>query len=121
MFGRAQRMLLRIGRWPRRIAALICLVLAGASAVVPHPAAHSSSAVRLRPGEVAVPVQLARLAPAVRPADEGGGLAPPADGDTAGNAVLVADHVRVVSVEHGSSLSDDNATTVVVAADRAGA
>jgi hypothetical protein len=121
MFRPAPRVLVRIGRWPRRIAALACLLLAAASAVGAHPAAPSTSGVQLRRGEVAVPVQLARVAPSVRPADEVGVLAPPADSDTAGDAVLVADHLRVLSVTRGSEVGNDAAATVVVASDRAGA
>jgi hypothetical protein len=121
MFRPAPRLLVRIGRWPRRIAALICLLLAAASAVVPHPAAPSTPGVRLRAGEVAVPVQIARVAASIRPGGEVGVLAPPADDAESGDAVLVADHLRVVSVARGSGLGDDPAATVVVATDRAGA
>jgi hypothetical protein len=59
--------LARLGRWPRRIAALLCLVLAAASALsaqrpvaarVPATAAPTGVAGRLAPGQLAVPVTL---------------------------------------------------------------
>jgi hypothetical protein len=121
MSGSAQRLLARIGRWPRRIAALLCLLLAAGSALVPHAPAASGShglGARLRTGEVAVPVQIASGVASVRPDDRVGVLAPPADSDTAGDAVLVADHLRVVSMTKASGLSEAG-TVVVVATDRA--
>jgi hypothetical protein len=118
----AQRLLVRIGRWPRRIAALVCLVLAAASALTAPEAAPSARPPdRLRRGEVAVPVPIAGGAVAVRPADEVGVLAPPADGDSTGDAVLVADHLRVMSITRSAGLGGDATAVVVVASDRAAA
>ena len=57
MSASLQRLLVRIGRWPRRIAALICLLLAAGSALVPHAARREPPTGRaLRRGQVAVPV-----------------------------------------------------------------
>jgi hypothetical protein len=120
MSASAQRLLARIGRWPRRIAALVCLLLAAGSALVPPAPATSAPnglGAHLRAGEVAVPVQVASGAASVRPADRVGMLAPPVDDEVGGQAVLVADHLRVVSVSSGSGLADAP-TIVTVATDR---
>jgi Flp pilus assembly protein CpaB len=126
MSASTQRLLARIGRWPRRIAALLCLLLAAGSALVPHaPATASSRAhglgAELRRGEVAVPVPIASGVGSVRPDDQVGVVAPPADGDTVSEAVLVADHLRVITVTQPAELAGDTAAVVTVATDRAGA
>lgn len=120
----AQRLLTRIGRWPRRIAALACLLLAAGSALVPDTRATTAAPVqgvgaKLRSGEVAVPVPVALAGTgAIRPGDLVGVLAAPQDGG-ASSAVLVADHLRVLAVNTGrTELNADSSTVIVIAADR---
>ena len=109
----------RIGRWPRRIAALICLLLAAGSALAPArgPASRvpSGLAARLRAGEIAVPVPVAATSAAlVRAGDRIGVVA-------AGNpSTLVADHLRVLTVRSDpGGLADTADAVVVTAASRA--
>ena len=112
---RAARTSARIGPWPRRLAALVCLLLAAGSALSPppdsvrHPVVDSPA--RLRAGEVALPVPVAASGVAlVRPGARIGLLSPRG---------LVADRLRVVAVHPGDqSLSGDAAAVVVVAVDR---
>lgn len=118
-----RRLLARIGRWPRRIAALLCLLLAAGSAVLPNTraatgAAERGTAARLRSGEVAVPVPIGSAgAGDVRPGDLVGILAVPAD--STASAALVADHLRVMAVRSGAALGGDTGSTLVIATDRA--
>jgi hypothetical protein len=126
---RDRRTLLRwLGRWPRRVAALLCLLLAAASAVTDgsaaHPAAKSGSGPRLAAGQVAVPVPVTVAADAA-PGDRVGVLAGPGDDSTTGDlpppgrATLVADGLRVLSVrDPDSGLTGSDVTIVVVAASR---
>src|SRR6476620_4189486 len=88
----------RIGPWPRRIAAVICLLLAAGSALVPprSPTARPPSglAARLRGDEIAVPVPVSATSAAlVRPGDRVGVVA----ADDANRSTLVADHLRVLA------------------------
>jgi hypothetical protein len=105
----------RIGLWPRRIAALICLLLAAGSALVPPrpPTARPpiGLAARLRGDEIAVPVPVSATSAAlVRPGDRVGVVA-------AGNrSTLVADHLRVLAVRTDSDGLSGTADAVVVAA-----
>jgi hypothetical protein len=119
VFGSAQRALARFGRWPRRVAAVCCLVLAAGSALAPHAPAQPARHASLRPGEVAVPVTVQTSA-AVAVGDRVGVLAGPSDaGD---DAALVADQLRVLSVRGGPGGFAGDATTVVtVATSRAAA
>jgi hypothetical protein len=113
-----QRLLIRLGRWPRRLAALACLLLAAGSALVPDAArAPAPRAAGLRSGEVAVPVPVQNVGE-VKPGRRVGVLAPPEQPEQ--RAVLVADRLRVVSVRSGGSGADAEAV-VVVATDRAAA
>lgn len=118
-----RRLLARIGRWPRRIAALICLLLAAGSALLPDTRAATvtperGTGARLRPGEVAVPVPIGSAgAGDVRPGDLVGVLAVPADSTS--SAALVADRLRVTSVRSGAALGGDIGSVVVIATDRA--
>lgn len=124
---RDRRTLLRwLGRWPRRVAALLCLLLAAASAVTDGSAAHpaAKSGPRLAAGQVAVPVPVTVAADAA-PGDRVGVLAGPGDDSTSGDllppgrATLVADGLRVLSVrDPGSGLTGSDVTIVVVAASR---
>lgn len=118
-----------LGRWPRRVAALGCLLLAAASAVTDgsgaSSAAKSASGPRLATGQVAVPVSVTVSANAA-PGDRVGLLAGPSDDSTTGDlsppgqATLVADRLRVLSVhDPDSGLTESDATIVVVAASRA--
>jgi hypothetical protein len=121
--ARLRRLSARIGRWPRRIAALVCLLLAAASALAPPrrdaPTRPSGLAARLRAGEVAVPVPVsASNAALVRSGDRVGVFAAP---DT-GPATLVADRLRVLSIRADpDSLGSDPGALVVVAASRSAA
>lgn len=123
----------RLGRWPRRIACLACLLLAAGSALSPSAATSSAAAGRsggvdaLRAGEVAVPIAVSAggTATVVRPGDRVGVLAgSSADGFTArrGSAVLVADQLRVLTVEKAEGgIGGDAMVSVVVATSRSGA
>lgn len=123
MLATATRLLARIGRWPRRIAALACLLLAAASALTSHhsappsrapqPAAHPRPV--LRAGEVAVPVGVSGALGPVRPGGHVGVLATPPE-TSAERAILVADQLRVISVIRQGGTGTD--PVVVVAADR---
>lgn len=127
---RDRRTLLRwLGHWPRRVAALGCLLLAAASALTDGSAASSAaksrSGPRLATGQVAVPVPVTVAADAV-PGDHVGVLAGPSDDSTTGDlsppgrATLVADGLRVLTVrDPGSGLTGSDVTIVVVAASRA--
>ncbi len=111
-----QRLAVRIGRWPRRIAALICLLLAAGSALVPQAPARPADRPKLHPGQVAVPVTVSSAGD-VAAGDQVGILCAPAD--TGGDAALVADHLRVLSVRAGGTgLTSDTGTVVTVATER---
>ena len=123
--ARLRRLGIRLGRWPRRIAALICLLLAAASALSPPAtrtarAAPDGLAARLRAGEVAVPLPVGSTeAGMVGRGDRVGVLASP---DPPQHSVLVADHLRVLSVRApDASLSGDATAVVVLATDRTAA
>jgi hypothetical protein len=111
----------RIGRWPRRIAALACLLLAAGSALVPHTVApargRAGVAARLHRAEVAVPLPISTLpADLVRPGDHVGVLA---SSDIGAPASLVADGLRVLSLRTDTAaMTADSSTVVVVAANR---
>jgi hypothetical protein len=122
------RILARAGRWPRRIAALACLVLSAGSALgrPTAPSAPHRHVAALHRGEVAVPVPidprggtgLVRAGDQVGVLAAGDGTGPPSAGR------LLADHVRVLSVRDASTgatavPSGDASTVVVVATDRA--
>jgi hypothetical protein len=117
---RLSRVSARIGRWPRRIAALCCVLLAAASAVAEPSrgsAVQSGVAHRLRTGEVAIPLAVAAGSAAiVQPGDRVGVVDA---GDNAGSAALLADRMRVLSIRaDDASISGDASTTVVVAGTR---
>lgn len=116
MSSSAHRLLTRLGRWPRRLAALACLLLAAGSAVVPDAGRSSGrGASTLRSGEVAVPVPVQTVGE-VKPGRRVGVLVP--SEQATGPAALVADGLRVVSVQAGDSGIEAGAV-VVVATDRA--
>ena len=107
----------RIGLWPRRIAALLCLLLAAGSALAPPsqpPAARPSGlGARLRADEIAVPVPVSVASAAlVRPGDRVGVVA----ADTSNRSMLVADHLRVLEVRSDPSGLSGSADSVVVTA-----
>ncbi len=122
-------------RWPRRLATLACLVLAGTSAFGPHrpartqsPDVHTSLS-ELAPGQVATSITTdVDVTAFVHPGDRVDVLAGPtdpfADGSTApvapGDATVVARGARVLAVvaARGTSV-DDGATQLVLATDRA--
>jgi hypothetical protein len=128
-----RRIAARLGRWPRRIACLVCLLLAAASAVSSHSAPTAAaddarnSGAGLRAGQVAVPVavDVRGTATSVRPGDRVGFVAGASvDGFAArpDDAVLVADHLRVLALENADSgLGSDATVTVVVATSRVNA
>jgi Flp pilus assembly protein CpaB len=121
---RLRRLSARIGVWPRRVAALICLLLAAGSAVVPPqpptPPVHTGLGSRLRSDEIAVPVPVSATSAAlVRPGDRVGVVAA---ADAANRSTLVADHLRVLAVRSDSSgLSGSSDAVVVTAATRSDA
>ncbi|TAM89519.1 MAG: hypothetical protein EPN43_06890 [Jatrophihabitans sp.] len=109
--------------WPRGLAALLCLVLAAASALgagtaPPDSAARSQSlTTRLGPGQVLVPVTLAGRAEFLRAGDRVDLLAAAADTATAaeiGAGLLVVQ----VSPPAAGALSADGGTRLLVAASR---
>jgi hypothetical protein len=116
--------LVRLARWPRRIAALVCLLLAAATAVVPRAPVASSAGPRLLPGEVAVPVTVA-VATTAAPGSRIGLVAAPAGssgmpGERAGPATMVADRLRVLAIARSDGgLAGTSGTVVTVAASRA--
>lgn len=122
-----------LGPWPRRAAALLCLLLAAVSALRPdsqRPAGAAQRPAALRPGEVGVPVPITAAATArdLRPGTFVGLLSPPAEPSVLGppaagppgtgqRGVLVADHLRVLSVLTDSTgLGAAGAGTVVLVA-----
>jgi hypothetical protein len=123
MFAVPHRVLVRLGRWPRRIAAVTCLLLAAGSALVPHAPAATSARHQLGPGEVAVPVTVA-VVTAAAPGSRIGLLAAPAGssglpGERAGPATLVADRLRLLAITHSDGgLTGTSGTVVTVAASR---
>jgi hypothetical protein len=127
MARRLNPFLLRLSRWPRRIAALVCLLLAAASTLAPadgsptrqHPPAGNPVAAALRDGQVAVPVTVtsSRAAAIVHPGDHVGVLAGPDETDRAGPD-LVADGLRVLAASQGGEAMSTDAPVIVVAADR---
>lgn len=132
--ARLNPFLLRLSRWPRRIAALVCLLLAAASSLAPassSPAASNKTgnpvATALRAGQVAVPVSVAsaRSAAFVRAGDSVGVFCTPGDtaaieSDRAG-PVLIADGLRVLAAAQGGDSLSADAPVIIVAADRAAA
>ncbi|HEY8300380.1 MAG TPA: hypothetical protein VIG48_00645 [Jatrophihabitans sp.] len=112
---RTARASARIGPWPRRLAALVCLLLAAGSALTPAPPGPAHPAVgyasRLHAGEVALPVPVAAAGvDLVRPGLQIGLLA---------QHRLVADRLRVLAVHPGDqTLSGDSSAVVVVAVSR---
>ena len=130
--ARLNPFLLRLSRWPRRIAALVCLLLAAASTLTPadrtEPPARQAGnpiATGLSPGQVAVPVPLTS-GPAtafVRAGDHVGVLTS-SDETTRAGPTLVADGLRVLAVSGGAGAADALSTdtpVILVAADRADA
>jgi hypothetical protein len=107
------RLLLRLGRWPRRVAVAVCVVLAVSSSLDGHGHASVTLAdplARLKAGQVAVPVTLNQSG------TEGIIEAGNHVGLFSANSV-VADHLlvlRVVAVPAG----DDGTASILVAADR---
>lgn len=117
---RWSRVSARVGRWPRRIAALCCLLLAAASALAQpsrSTVVQTGLATRLRTGEVAIPLAVAAGSAAiVQPGDRVGVVD---TGDNAGPAALLADRMRVLSIRaDDASISGDASATVVVAGTR---
>lgn len=124
--ARLNPLLLRLSRWPRRIAALVCLLLAAASTLAPadgSPAARklpgNPIAEALRSGQVAVPVTVAsaRAAAIVHAGDHVGVLTAPDETGRAG-PTLVADGLRVLAAAQGGDAMSAEAPVIVVAADR---
>lgn len=121
--ARSQRISARIGRWPRRIAALACLLLAAGSTLAPppgRPASATSVPPRLHGGEVAVALPVDVGADLARPGDRVGVLA--AAQQAGAPAALVADGLRVLRVSTAEdSLGSSGGSTVVVAVARSDA
>lgn len=103
--------MLRIGRWPRRIAALACLLLAAASALPRHAPAQPPH--RLHAGQVAVPIAVQSAAD-VDAGDHVGVLV------ASSSATVIDDRLRVLAVHPAESGLAAEATAVItVATDRA--
>lgn len=129
----------RLRGWPRRVAAVLCLLAAAATALAgPHAGSSAAAsgrhrpsglAARLRPGQLAVPVTITDPGGAgwVHPGDHVGLLAGPDPsgigtggiaGSAPGGGELVADHLRVLAAHQPSDGLDANAAAeLVVAAD----
>ena len=107
------KLLLRLGRWPRRIAVLVCVLLAASSAISSSGPAQSSrpSALRqLKAGQVAVPVNVASggVAGVLKAGQHVGLLSAHS---------MLADHLLVLQVAVASPEAGDT-TSILVAADR---
>jgi Flp pilus assembly protein CpaB len=117
------RVLLRLGRWPRRCIAAACLILAAESAFAHRTSAGTHRlpglAARLHPGQVAVPVVLDEaVGHYLHPGDRVGIYARSA-GDLSTQATpaeLIADHVEVLSLPPPPDGSTDQ--VIIIAADR---
>jgi hypothetical protein len=109
------RFLVRLGRWPRRVAVAVCIVLAASSALDGRSRAPAVALVdplaALRDGQMAVPVTLNQggIAGVIKVGDHVGLL-------TA--ETVVADKLLVLRVADGAANSDGTAS-ILVAADRA--
>ena len=107
------KFLIRLGRWPRRIAVLACVILAGSSAISEHSshgARRTNPLDRLQTGQVAVPVSLATagVAGVIEPGQHVGLLS---------SHSLLADHLLVLKVS-GEVPGQEGTTGILVAADR---
>ena len=114
--------------WPRRLAAIACLLVAAASALgsvngsaapsdVPAP---QSPAARLPPGEVLVPVELSGRADFLHPGDHVDLLVSAGDGSSE-VAASVGTRLLVVQVSHPPSqafAAPDTGSRLLVAASR---
>ena len=109
------RLLVRAGRWPRRIAVVVCLALAVSSAAQTRAARHPSKPpdplARLNPGQVAVPITLDQPGTSglLHAGDRVGLMS---DGD------LLADGLLVLSAPDPSA-DRARGQSILVAADRA--
>lgn len=135
MRTRSRRLVRRLSGWPRRVAALVCLLLAAVSAVgvgQPHPSAPAGA---VAPGGVgsgnrnahpvrAMPVRLAApLAAVVHRGDRIDLLAAPSEPGVAARAspfgaaaaAVVIRHVRVLAVRMPPQALGDGDAVVVVA------
>ena len=108
------RLLLRLGRWPRRIGVAVCLILAASSAVHAHNSARTRPVpgplTHLHSGQVAVPVSLDQ------PSTSGLVHAGDRVGLMSGGSLL-ADGLLVLSVQDAAS-DTDQTQSILVAADR---
>lgn len=125
MFTSHHRTLARLSRWPRRIAALGCLLLAGASAVVPAggratPRRIASLGAQLNRDEVAMSVAVASAPSYLHRGDRIGLLAGPDESGSNLRSGILADRLRVLAVPPVDSSGTDP-PTVLVAANRAAA
>ena len=126
--------LVRLGRWPRRVAALLCLLLAAASALsAQHPRTAAAPAdghrpaglsARLRQGQLAVPVTLSDSAASdyVHVGARIDLFAARDTGDPAApqEAALVGSGLQVIDVSAPTrGAQETGGTRVIVAADRA--
>lgn len=107
------RLLLQLGRWPRRIAVVVCVVLAVASSISGRASDGPQAAAplaRLKAGQVAVPVTLS----------QGGTDGVITSGDHVGlltASTVVADHLLVLRVS-AVPTGEDGTASILVAADR---
>lgn len=112
-----------LGHWPRRLAALACLLLALGAAVSGHrPPAHAASADPARelgPGQRAVPVRLVGVDARtyLRPGDHIDLLAAGSD-EPPGSGALIAEHLRVLALVPGDTGPSTDGGAVIVAAGR---
>jgi hypothetical protein len=127
MAGRFNPLLLRLSRWPRRIAAVVCLLLAAASTLTPADGSATRSdhqdnpvASALHAGQVAVPLPVgsARAAAFVRTGDHVGVFRTPDDSGS-GTPELIADGLRVLAASASADTLATDEPVIVVAADPA--
>jgi hypothetical protein len=114
--------LARLLRWPRRIAALLCLLLAAATAgrTGPRPAARQAPTpvtARLQSGQVAVPVPVRRDAAAYLRVGQRVSLFATSDGSAPAAGGSVGDELLVLALPPPADEQAETAT-VVVAAER---
>jgi hypothetical protein len=113
-----------LGRWPRRLAAAACLLLAAGAALTPSPRAAarcmaaSARWPRLPPGSVAVPITVTATGSDLIERGTHVGLVPGADetGVSGPASGLIADHLLVLRPPTGGA---DRSAVLLVAVRRA--
>lgn len=119
MFASLRHPLARLLRWPRRIAAIACLVFAAAATLTPA-AGNSAQRARttaelLHRGEVALSVEVASTPLDLRRGDRIGLLAGPDDSGAGAPAAMLADRLRLLAAPTMSASGSDPPIVLVAA------